>query len=203
MGSTHADLAQTIRERYSTELAVLYGLDPISDDDVFAHAETVLDAYMRKLVSLDAPFDRWLAGDESAVDDDVKRGFAVFVGRGLCADCHSTGRFTDLQFHTTGVPQTGLHVVADAGKAGAFLTPGLRNVAQTGPYMHDGVFATLPDVIAFYRRGGDASDVAKDPRIVPLDITDADADDLLAFLNALTGAPIADQWRQCRGSVCP
>lgn len=182
MGSTRDALVQTITAKYGAEFTAVFGVLPTTADAVFDRTTLLFDAYMRKLVSRDAPFDRYLAGDDGAVDASVKRGFAVFVGRGLCADCHRGPLFTDFALHTTGVPQTGVHVVPDAGNAGAFVTPGLRNVAQTGPYMHDGALATLADVVAFYRRGGDDSATPKDPRIVPLDISDADADDLVAFL---------------------
>jgi cytochrome c peroxidase len=109
-----------------------------------------------------------------------------------------------LRFHNTGVAQTGPNVPAtDIGRAtwttvddtGAFLTGSLRQIAQTGPYMHDGSVYTLQDAIWFYRHGGDTGGYSgvKDPRIVPAEIDDADAHDLEAFLLTLTGAPIPDK----------
>jgi cytochrome c peroxidase len=153
------------------------------------------------------PFDHYLLGDDqaSAMSDSAKRGFAVFVGRGTCIECHNGPMLTDYDFHATGAPQQGDHVVAvdngladttgNAADTGKFLVPSLREVAHTGPYMHDGVFATLAEVIAFYRSGGVAAGYngVKDPRIVPLDLDDNDARDLEAFLNALS---------QCDGTKC-
>jgi cytochrome c peroxidase len=79
---------------------------------------------------------------------------------------------------------------------GTFLTQPLRNVAQTGPYMHDGVFSSLADVIAFYNGGGvsDGFSGTKDPRIQPIGLTDDEAQDLEAFLRSLTGGPVDPAW---------
>jgi cytochrome c peroxidase len=160
-----------------------------SDDEVFADMRTAFDAYFFRLNTTSA-FDRYIAGDDDALGDDAKRGFGVFVGRGGCIECHTGPALTDNQVHITGVPQQGINVDDDAG---LFVTASLRNVAQTGPYMHDGVLETLADVITFYRAGGRTSgfDGTKDPRIMPLEITDDDARDLEAFLDALTGDGIS------------
>ena len=144
------------------------------------------------------PFDHYLRGDDqaAAMSDSAKRGFAIFVGRGTCIECHKGPMFTDYDFHATGVPQEGQNVqttdnglfdtTGDPADTGKFLVPSLREVAHTAPYMHDGAFDTLAEVIAFYRGGGGPPGVAKDPRIVPLDLDDNDALDLEAFLNALS-----------------
>ena len=184
------------------EYRALYNAASFTDGDVITNIEDAFDAYLSQLISADAPFDRWLAGTES-ISDSAKRGFAVFVDRGTCLDCHTAPLFTDFDFHVTGVPQTGdaddgrAKVTMDPDDIGKFLTPSLRNVARTGPYMHDGVIATLPDVVEFYRRGGAPADYGgvKDPRIQPLDITDDDARDLVAFLGTLTGDDVPVQLR--------
>jgi cytochrome c peroxidase len=151
-----------------------------------------------KFITNPTPFDCYLQGNDAALTDSAKRGFAVFVGRGTCIECHSGPLLTDFQFHATGVPQAGPNVkLVDNGRAdvtndpadtGKFMTQSLREIANTGPYMHDGSLATLGDVIAFYRGGGVAAGYngTKDPRITPLDLTDADARDLEEFLRALT-----------------
>jgi cytochrome c peroxidase len=179
----------------------------MSSAQVVVSLEQAFDAFLSspELLTMPTSFDRYLAGDATAISDSAARGFAVFVGRGTCIECHSGPLFSDLQFHDTGVPQTGNNVPAtDNGRAdvtmnaadtGKFLTGSLRGVALTAPYMHDGSFATLADVIAFYRNGGVAAGYVgtKDPRIVALDLTDDDANDLEAFLNALS---------DCDGSAC-
>jgi hypothetical protein len=148
---------------------------------------------MRRLISLDSPFDRFIRGDDTALDEAQTRGFALFVGRAMCAECHRGGMFTDYTPHVTGVPDD------DPGYAntGAFFTPALRHVDKTGPYMHDGSLRTLAEVVDFYRWGGRASGYVgdKDPLMVPLDITDDDAKDLEAFLHALTGEDISEALR--------
>lgn len=198
-----------------------------------ADMETVgaaIATYERALVSADSPFDRWYFGkDATAVDDAVKRGFAIFTGKGGCSSCHLLGEdaavFTDNGFHNTGVGwqaamapgathrrvqlapgvyqmvSTELIAGVSAGTEGdvglyeitqdpadrwRYKTPGLRNVALTGPYMHDGSLQTLAAVIEFYDGGGFAN-AGQDPRIRPLALTAAERDALLAFLQALTG----------------
>ena len=153
-----------------------------------------LEAYQRRLTSADAPFDRYLDGDFAAIDDAAKRGLALFIGDALCSECHHGPLLSDESFHVTGVAQRGLHVPAeDEGRGdGAFRTPGLRNVAETAPYLHTGQLATLGDVVEFYRWGGDAGGFVgeKDRLMLPLDLGDDDAADLVAFLESLTGAEV-------------
>ncbi len=87
-------------------------------------------------------------------------------------------------------------VVADERLRGAFRTKGLRNIAETAPYMHTGHLATLRDVVAFYNEGGATSDFAgvKDARMVPLNLSEGEIDDLVAFLETLTGTPVPAEW---------
>lgn len=168
------------------------GLD---DATVQTNVEIALDKYLRRLISINAPFDRFIAGDDTALDAAATRGFALFVGKAMCAECHAGPLLSDGKLHVTGVIDAKL----DGGRAGtgAFLTPPLRHVAETGPYMHNGSLKTLADVIWFYRQGGDASGFTgdKDPLMQPLDITDDEARDLEAFLRSLTGAPIVSAVR--------
>ncbi len=177
-----------------------FGAVSTDDTDVIHHLDKAFDAYFctSAFISPISQFDLWLQDQPSTMSDSAQRGFAVFVGRGTCIECHSGPLFSDFQFHDTGVPQVGDHVPAvDNGRAdvtmdpadtGKFLTGTLREIANTGPYMHDGAFATLADVIDFYRHGGVASGYGgtRDPRIVPLDLTDGDAQDLEAFLRSIS-----------------
>lgn len=160
-----------------------------------------LGTYMRRLVSLDAPFDAFITGDDDAIDESAKRGFALFVGRAMCAECHRGGMFTDDSFHVTGVEDAGL----DKGRngTGAFYTPSLRNIAKTAPYMHEGEDSTLGGVIDFYNRGGgtwggywapDGLDPLMQPPDPPLDASEAL--DLQEFLLTLTGAELPKELRE-------
>lgn len=86
---------------------------------IFVNYGKALAAYLRKHVSRDAPFDRFVAGDAQAMSASARRGFKVFAGKGRCASCHSGPHFSDDRFHALGVPQTGAHVPAvDTGRFG-------------------------------------------------------------------------------------
>jgi cytochrome c peroxidase len=146
--------------------------------------------YERTVVSGMAPFDRWVEGDESAVSAEAKRGFIVFNGKANCAKCHGGWRFTDDSFHDVGVPG------ADPGRGklfqtievmqNAFKTPTLRNVDRRAPYMHDGSETTLQDVIELYQVGGRAKRPSLSAEVKPLNLSEQEKRDLIAFLKTLT-----------------
>ena len=156
-----------------------------------------LASFVRMLRSGNSPFDRWRNGDSSALSISARRGFALFTGRANCVACHVGANFTDEQFHNTGVAaRTYLRDgTEDPGRArvtalpadrGAFKTPTLRDVALTTPYMHDGSFETLEQVVAFYDGGGHANPQL-DPEIKPLALKPRERSELIDFLMALTG----------------
>jgi cytochrome c peroxidase len=199
MSSTPTIVANAIRANptYAQLYTESFG-DPApgTADVILENVALSLDAYMRRLRSTQALFDSYIAGNASALTDSQRRGFTLFVGKAMCAECHAGALFTDNKVHVTGVKQGGVNAPAidpGAGTSGGFYTPPLRQVAQTGPYMHDGSLATLADVIEFYRRGGDASGYTgeKDALMQPLEITDDEAHDLEAFLRSLTGQPVS------------
>ena len=153
-----------------------------------------LAGYVRTILSGDSPYDRYLAGDESAMSAAQKRGLALFRGKAACAVCHVGPNLTDERFHNTGVGWAD-GTWADPGRAavsgepadrGAFKTPPLREVAKSGPYMHDGSLGTLSDVIEFYDEGG-KENPNLDLDMQPLRLSDQEKADLAAFLEALSG----------------
>lgn len=149
-----------------------------------------LATYERTIVSGAAPFDRWIAGDAAALSPAAQRGFGLFVGKANCAACHSGWNFTDNQFHDIGLPteDEGRKTVTGADKDQfAVKTPGLRNVAQRAPYMHTGEVDTLELVIRHYMSGG-VERPTRSPEMKPFELAETEIQDLLAFLNALTGA---------------
>ena len=196
-----------------------------------------LASYQRTLLAADSPFDRWhFGGDAGAVDASVKRGFAVFSGKGQCIVCHRMqadhALFVDHRFHNTGLgyaesvsenrPEAtrvqlapgvfttisssaidavtqqklpndlGLYrITENPNDRWKFRTQTLRNVALTPPYMHNGRFDTLREVIDFYDRGGVPNELLS-PFIRPLGLTEREKRDLEAFLNALTGSNVPD-----------
>jgi len=127
----------------------------------FQHAANAIAAY--EIVTFtfeDSPFDRYIQGDTTALSKDAKQGAILFYGEAGCATCHSTGLLTDQKFHNMAVPQIGdgkgREEPFDLGRARetgndcdryAFRTPPLRDVAITGPWMHDGAFTTLEATI--------------------------------------------------------
>jgi cytochrome c peroxidase len=146
--------------------------------------------FERGIVSATAPFDRWIEGDESAINDAAKRGFKVYNEKGLCAKCHSGWRFTDDSFHDIGVNSQdvgrGKFLAEVAVLQHAFKTPTLRNIAQRAPYMHNGSEKTLDDVIEYYNQGGRVRrpSIAFDVR--PLRLSRREKSDLKEFLLTLT-----------------
>ena len=152
-------------------------------------------SFERTVLSTESPFDRWRKGDELAVSADAKRGFELFTGKAKCSVCHSGYNFTDNGFHNIGLK--GDAASYDVGRyaqkplksmRGAFKTPTLRDIALTAPYMRNGAYATLAEVVDHYDRGGDDKENLS-INIVPLDLTSAEKAELVAFMESLTGAP--------------
>lgn len=147
-------------------------------------------SFERSIVSGDAPFDRWIRGDQMAVNESAKRGFVLFEEKARCALCHHGFNFSDNGFHNIGLKSNN-----DLGRGakvpvrilkGAFKTPTLRDVALTAPYMHNGEYKTLQEVVEHYNRGGDTKDL--DPNMQPLNLSAQEKTDLVEFLKSLTGA---------------
>jgi cytochrome c peroxidase len=138
-----------------------------------------------------APFDRWIAGDEAAISDSAKRGFALFNDKALCFTCHQGWRFTDDKFHDIGTATTdrgrGNTVKDDPLMQFAFKTPTLRDVAPRPPYMHNGAQATLEDAVKHYERGGIARP-SRSPLMQIIRLSVQERRDLVAFMESLSGA---------------
>jgi cytochrome c peroxidase len=148
-----------------------------------------LAAYVRSLVSPPTRFDAWIDGDEAALRSEAVRGFGLFVGKAGCVLCHVGWRFTDERFHDIGLrgPDAGRGAVP-GGTAGlrAFKTPGLRELAHTAPYMHDGSLATLNAVVKHYAGG-----FVERPSLAThinrrLRLSTQEKADLIAFLRTLS-----------------
>ena len=155
--------------------------------------EKAVGAYERTLVSADAPFDRWIKGNENAIDEPAKRGFALFTGSAGCVQCHSGWAFTDGSFHDIGVARgddrgRGSLFPSSVKLQFAFKVPTLRDAARRGPYMHDGSIPTLQAVIDLYDQGG-IDRPSRSPSIKPLGLSPQQKSDLVAFLNTLTSPP--------------
>ncbi len=173
---------------YRSEFLAVFGTD--ATEAVIGKA---IAAFERTVVTGPSPYDRYLAGDKTALSAAQQRGFEVFSGKGRCMLCHAGPMLSDQAFHNLGVgmarpnPDIGREAVTkNARDRGKFKTPTLRNVALTWPYLHDGSAQSLDDVIKLYDRGGEPN-ANLDPLMRPLGLTDAEQQDLKAFLEALTG----------------
>jgi cytochrome c peroxidase len=173
---------------YKQQFNEVFGTDVTTDGIAKAIA-----SFERSIISGPSPFDRHVTGDRSAMSAAAVRGLKLFRGKAHCTPCHSGPAFSDQSFHNLGVgmnkenPDLGRHAVTkkDADR-GRFKTPTLRNIALTPPYLHDGSEKTLMDVVNFYDRGGVAN-AHLDPLMLPLHLTARERQDLVAFLEALTG----------------
>src|SRR5262245_17875485 len=151
--------------------------------------------YERTVLAGNSPYDRYQAGDKTALSQSAVRGMNLFTDaqKANCVTCHAGFNFTDESYHNLSVgmdkpnPDWGRFTVTKNDfDRGAFKTPTLRNIAQSAPYMHDGRDTTLAEVIDFYDRGG-LKNQWMSKEIKPLNLTAQDKADLVAFLEALTG----------------
>jgi cytochrome c peroxidase len=148
-------------------------------------------AFQRTLISGNAPYDKFTRGDRTAISLSAQRGADLFFGeRGDCFHCHGSFNFTDNDFHNTGLDS----ITIDAGRylltnietdKAKFKTPSLRNIAVTNPYMHDGRFSTLEEVLQHYNSGGKPHRNV-DVLMRPLGLSATEQADIVEFLRSLT-----------------
>ncbi|MGQ0600217.1 MAG: FG-GAP-like repeat-containing protein [Anaerolineales bacterium] len=207
--------------------------DVPTDQLGFQHAANGLAAYEIAVFTFeDSPFDRYIQGDRTALSSEAKRGAELFYGEAGCATCHTGGLLTDQKFHNIAVPQIGdgkgREQPFDLGRARetgndcdryAFRTPPLRNVAATGPWMHNGALLTLEAVIRHHQSPAtslqnydpsqlsvllkescqDAPEVIaailatqSDSATERVQLSEAEMQDLIAFLESLTAPSALD-----------
>jgi cytochrome c peroxidase len=215
--ASHDDVVKAVRgvPEYAAAFKAAFGREATIDDIVAAIA-----TFERTVVSGNSAFDRFQAGDKSALSESAQRGWELWNGKARCNTCHpfggATPNFSDNKFHNIGVAAKGRDFGALARQAaaeadpqklafhqdftelgryvttkqpkdiGAFKTSGLRDIALSAPYMHDGSEATLLDVVKFYDKGGEPNPYL-DGGVVPLKLTEQEMKDLVAFMESLTG----------------
>lgn len=155
-----------------------------------------ISAFERTLETGDTPFDRFMKNDETAISESAKRGQKIFNIKGKCFDCHFGPDFTGDQFKNIGLyngkelnDMGRFDFTKDSADIGKFKVPGLRNAAITGPYMHNGMFKTLAEVIDYYDKPSTfvkGSIKADSLLLTPLELTEVEKSDLLEFLKTLT-----------------
>jgi len=161
------------------------------------NAARAIAAFIRTIMSGNSRYDKYLQGDKSALNDDEKRGMDLFFSeRTKCASCHSGIFFTDNDFHSTGIVthyfDRGRNMITGENEdRGKFKTPTLRNIELTGPYMHNGEFNSLMEVLEHYNNGGKIF-INKDSRIFKMGLSKSELLDLEAFLFALTDQSFID-----------
>lgn len=145
-------------------------------------------AFERTIVSGNAPYDRFKAGDTQALSETQQKGMRLFFGKANCSSCHAGPNFTDHAFHNVGVgmqlasPDPGRFVVSKlVGDTGAFKTPPLRDIHKSAPYMHDGSLATLKDVVDYYSKGGHPNTYL-DEEIYAIQLSEEEKLAIVAFL---------------------
>jgi cytochrome c peroxidase len=155
-------------------------------------------SFERTLLSGNSPYDRSVNGDKQALSPAAKRGQQIFERTGECSECHNGANFTNEKFASLGIdpalPKPDLGLALITGKSrddGKFKVPTLREIAHTGPYMHDGRYKTLDDVLEFYRKGGQPGPHL-DSRIASFFLDAPAKADLRAFLESLSG----EGWQQ-------
>jgi cytochrome c peroxidase len=151
-----------------------------------------LATYMRTIVSRDTAWDKFTAGDTSAMSDAAKRGWQTFQ-EAKCINCHRGVLFTDLSYHNVGIgskdekPDVGRFTVTKEEKdTGAFKTPTLRDVARSAPYFHDGSVATLQEAVTLMAKGGVPNKFIDKTNLADRKLKPEQIADVVEFLNALT-----------------
>ncbi len=176
-------------EGYRLAFQNVFGSDATAE-----HVANAIATFERTVLSGNAPYDRFKAGDTAVLSEQAHRGMKLFFGKANCTSCHTGPNLTDGGFHNIGIgmdqenPDQGRKAHSGlAGDLGAFKTPTLRDIAQTAPYMHDGSLATLEEVVQYYNRGG-TDNPFLDEEIYPLKLNDDDVAALVQFLReGLTG----------------
>ena len=148
-----------------------------SDSAITAYSiQKAITEYEKTLISLDSRFDKYLHGDKSILKKREINGYNLFAGKALCGSCHFFPLFNgtvppffnDSEFEIIGTPEDASNKILDPDKGRysvtnfdeqmyAFKTPTVRNIEFTAPYMHNGIYTTLEEVVEFYHKGGGAS----------------------------------------------
>jgi len=186
-------------DKYKTYFQKIFNNNPTREN-----LSEAIAAFERTLETSDSPFDVWKFYDDSnAVNNAVKRGFNIFNTKGKCIKCHFGSNFTLNEFRNIGLFNgkelndsgriTISHKTEDLGK---FKIAALRNVAVTAPYMHNGMFKTLKEVIDFYNEPDKviSNAINRDSLLAkPLGLSEQEKSDLEAFLNSLTDKRFASK----------
>ncbi len=209
MNSTEGEVLKKIQacKTYKLAFSKLLALTPQAPDLSLEHVSSAITLYYGSFSQYYSPFDNAM-NHEAPLESSAKRGYNIFMGKAQCGTCHFAPifngvkpPFTGSEFEVLGVPADTSYIAlsADIGRYGvfeaeetknAFRTNTLRNSARTAPYMHNGVFQNMNQVIDFYNKGGGVGHGlnVKNQTLSaePLNLTNTEKTDLIAFINALT-----------------
>lgn len=208
----HGSLSESVKRLtqnpdYRAKFSKAFGGDSITTTQL----QYAIASYVRSLVSLDSPFDKYMRGDSSQLTKNQIDGFNLFMGKAQCAICHFMPlfngtvppTFADTESEVIGVPSkiewSNATIDSDKGRYNifemeqllhAFKTPTVRNASLTAPYMHNGVFKTLEEVMKFYNKGGGAGIGIELPNQTlatdSLGLTGTEQKKIIEFIQALT-----------------
>ncbi len=166
---------------YKEQFQRVFGSPEITIDNV----ARAIASFERTIISGNSPWDKFQKGDAGALSDSAKRGWDIYQKKANCIACHAGFNLTDNNYHNLGVgldkaePDLGRYVITKMEEdKGRFKTPTLREITYTGPYMHDGRFRTLEEVIEFYNKGG-IKNAQLDKEVKALNLTATEKADLL------------------------
>jgi cytochrome c peroxidase len=209
MNSSSEQVAEKVNAApgYRDMVADAFGSEQVTPEQV----NIAIASYLRTLLSLNARFDQYMRGHNAAMNEQEILGYNLFMGKAKCGTCHFVPFFNGskppmydiVESEVIGVPGNAdsLHPVPDADRGrilvsrnpihdNAFKTPTVRNIALTAPYMHNGVYKTLEEVVEFYNKGGGAGlGLLIENQTLPFDklnLTDKEKKALVAFMHTLT-----------------
>jgi cytochrome c peroxidase len=189
MGAKADDIVKKLNaiEGYRQQFQKVFGGGVTAD-----HVVKAIAAFERTIISGDTAWDRWRAGDGSAISDSAKRGWQVFQDA-KCTNCHDGVLFADQQYHNVGIgmdqkdPDVGRFTVTKKPEdTGAFKTPTLRDISKSAPYFHNGSAATLEQAVDLMLDGGKPNEHLDKKNLQKRTLNKQRRDDLLALLRSLT-----------------
>lgn len=179
---------------YRSQFQAVWGGEATPDNIV-----KTLASFFRSLVSQSSAWDRFEAGDAKAVSADAIAGYKLFAGKGNCTACHTPPFYGNSTFFNIGLEHGKakadpgrFNVTKNEADRGAFKTPGLRSVELSAPYFHDGSAGTLKEAVRIMASGG-REDPNRSPLLKPTGLTEAEIDQIVAFLHTLTST---EGWQQ-------
>lgn len=189
MGHNMKNLIKQLRQipEYQAAAQAIYG----RDFDAWVLTRSI-SAFERSLLSMNAPFDQFMAGNQRAMSASQKAGWKLFSEELYCTKCHPAPYFTTFEAANNGLyadysgktDQGRFRIHHDSSDIGKFKIPSLRNLPLTFPYMHDGSLQTMDAVLAHYQKGG-AKHPLQNKEITAFELSTKEKEQLLSFFNAL------------------